>query len=501
MSITPSDSGDLTAATAACRARQAEWAALPARERLRPVRAFRRRLVADHAALCAAVAADLGKSAAETLWTEIIPLAEACRWLERFGPRALKPRRVPPIQRPVWLFGQRDLVYRRPHGLVGVIGTWNFPVFLNGVQILHALTAGNGVVWKPSEVAPATAAALATFLAEAGYPPGLLHVLPATRDHGRILAETGDVDHVVFTGHAATGRALATTLGRRLIPSTLELSGCDALFVCADADLAMAARAVWFGATINAGQTCLAVRRVFVDRAVYGPFLEALRPLAAAARPVRLAQAAAGKQAADLIAQALQQGARLLAEPPQAEGETGFGPAVVADVRPDMALCREAIFAPVAAVLPFDRLDDALAAQAQCPYGLGASVFTADARVGLRVAARLRVGMVSVNDVVAPTAHPGTPFGGRGASGWGVTQGPEGLREMTVAQVVSVRAGAMRPHYDPPGTTPLTRQETLAELLRFQYGGGLRYRSGAAWRLIQQALRTLVPQAWRRWFG
>jgi aldehyde dehydrogenase (NAD+) len=99
------------------------------------------------------------------------------------------------------------------------------------------------------------------------------------------------------------------------------------------------------------------------------------------------------------------------------------------------------------------------------------------------LAARLEVGMVMINDAIAPTAHPATPFGGRGASGWGVTQGAEGLLEMTLPQVVSFRSGKWRPHYDPPGSTAMTRYETLRALLRFGHGRTWRKRWGAVWEL------------------
>src|SRR5439155_9998895 len=124
-----------------------------------------------------------------------LPLATACRFLERQAGALLRPRRVPGRQRPLWLWGQGDTVHRRPRGVVGIIGTWNYPLLLNGVQILQAVVAGNAVVWKPSEVAPASAAALAGLLARAGLPADLVHTLPATREGGRQLAEA-DMDHV-----------------------------------------------------------------------------------------------------------------------------------------------------------------------------------------------------------------------------------------------------------------------------------------------------------------
>ena len=145
------------------------------------------------------------------------------------------------------------------------------------------------------------------------------------------------------------------------------------------------------------------------------------------------------------------------------------------DARPDSALCREASFAPVTAVLPFDALEDALDMNGRCPYGLGASVFTRDVRKAAALAALLPAGMVTVNDVIAPTAHPATPFGGVGESGWGATQGAEGLLEMTTTQVVSVRGGTFRPHYElAAGGNAAKQGDLLRALLESGHAGDVR---------------------------
>jgi acyl-CoA reductase-like NAD-dependent aldehyde dehydrogenase len=473
-------------ATGECRRRQQAWARLPVRQRLRPVRQLRRLLVTDCDRLAADVARDLGKPCEEILAAEVLPLAAACQFLEREAGRLLRPQRVPGRHRPWWLWGQGDTLHRRPRGLVGIIGTWNYPLLLNGVQIVQALTAGNGVLWKPSELAPASAAGLHRLLEQAGFPDGLVHRLEATREAGRELADA-DVDHLVFTGSAATGRALAGHLGRRLVSSTLELSGCDAMFVLEDADVSLAARAAWFGATLNRGQTCVAVRRVLVQRGLYPQFIDALKPLAASAAPVRLALASQARQAEELVRAALAEGAHLVQGPPglpNGEPEL-FPPTVIIDASPEMAVCREASFAPLLAVLPFDTVADAVRLDAHCPYGLGASIFTGSKEWAAELAGQLRVGMVTVNDVIVPTAHPATPFGGRGASGWGVTQGALGLLEMTVPQVVSVRGGTYRPHYEPPGSSRLMRADTLRALLAWGHGTTFGQRCRGLLRLLR----------------
>jgi acyl-CoA reductase-like NAD-dependent aldehyde dehydrogenase len=480
--------GDLSEAILRCRSAQEAWGRLPVRDRLRPVRALRHLLVDQVDQLCAALSQDIGKPANETLAGEVLPLAAACRFLEREATRLLRPRNVPWRHRPLWLTGQRDLVHRRPHGLVGIIGTWNYPIMLNGIQLVQALTAGNAVLWKPSELAAQSAVALFDLLGQAGYPSELAQLMEATRAAGPQLAQA-DVDHVVFTGSATVGRALARTLGERLVSSSLELSGCDPMFVLEDADLNLAARAAWFGATLNCGQTCVAVRRVLVHCDQYTSFLDSLRPLAASAQPARPVIEKEVANARRLLDDALADGARPLLETTAACPADRFTPTVVIDARPEMAIWREASFAPIMAVMPYATLEQAFQANAQCPYGLGASIFTRDLTRGQQLAARLRAGTVTINEAIVPTAHPATPFGGRGQSGWGVTQGAEGLLEMTVPQVVSVCSGSFRPHYE-LGTGKEETQEALAR-------GLLEWGHGATWRQRWRGLKQLLKGWWK----
>ena len=305
---------DLSSHVAAARNAQADWVRRSVRERLRPVRAFRQQIVDAADDLCAAVHAELGRPPVEVLGSDVLPLADACRFLERKAASLLRPRKVRLRSRPLWLWGQRDTIYRRPHGAVAIIGTWNYPLLLNGVQIVQALTAGNAVLWKPSEVSTHSAALLHSLLLRAGYPADLIQTLLATREMGTAVAEA-DVDHVVFTGSAATGRKLAARLGERLVSSTLELSGCDAMFVLPDADVELAAKAAWFGSTVNRGQTCIAVRRAFVHRAVYPAFVESLQKQVAAAGPMRLAMEGQVRQAERLIVDATARGGRVMTPP------------------------------------------------------------------------------------------------------------------------------------------------------------------------------------------
>ena len=463
----PSDPLPFADESRRCRAAQLLWSQTPVRDRLRCVRAFRHLLAQKVDAITRAVTADIGRPASEVSSTDVLPLAAACEYLERRAERLLAPRKVPGRDCPIWLIGSRDEVHHRPRGVVGNIGTWNYPIFLNGVPMIQALAAGNGILWKPSELVAASSELFHALFAEAGFPPDLVIRLPATREAGPLLAEA-DIDHMIFTGSASVGRKLAGRLGERLISSTMELSGCDAMIVLDDADLDLAVRAAWWGCTLNKGQTCMAVRRVFVHESNYEAFLAKLRDYAGVGEAMPLALPAQAQFAEKLIREAVQTGAKLLlseampSAKTSAAGTATFEATVVRDATPDMGIGREASFAPIAGVMKFSSVEELLRMNAVNPYALTASVFTADPRRGEALAAFLPTGSVTVNDLIAPGAHPATPFGGRRASGWGCTQGAEGLMEMTTPQTVSVRKGKFRPHYESakaekPATTLLLR--------------------------------------------
>lgn len=477
-----------------CRSSQAEWSRLPVRERLKPIRALRRLLVERADEICDVVGAEIGRPAAEVVGTELLPAAAALKFLERSAVRILKPRKV--RSTPIWLLGSRDDVHRRPWGVVGIIGTWNYPVFLNVGQIAQALAAGNGVLWKPSEVAPRTADLTHRLFLEAGFPPTLLTKLPATREGGAQLAEA-DIDYIVFTGSDRVGRKLAARLGERLVPSTLELSGIDAMFVLEEDQWPRALRAAWFGMTLNRGQTCIAVRRMFVPRSISAEEqMKGWQILSSLARgtPTRppLATAQIDKIRSLLEEAKSHPGTiiRVLSDPWQpkdgdVQNHRVDVPIFLYCPEAEAAICREPVFGPVIVVIPYDSIEHAIALSAKCPFGLSASIFTSDIPKAQQLATRIRSGSVVINDALAPTAHPGTPFGGRGSSGWGVTQGAEGLLGMTVPQVVTVRKGRFRPHFDDaacpdPATLPILRG-----LLKATHGGGLRARLAGVWELLK----------------
>jgi acyl-CoA reductase-like NAD-dependent aldehyde dehydrogenase len=425
------------------RAAQPGWALRPLAERLAVVRRLRHLVARDAAAIADVLGASRGRLPAEVLAGEVLPLADACRFLERSASAILRPRRLRTIGRPLWLAGVRSEVRREPLGLVLVIGPGNYPLLLPGVQAVQALVAGNGVLIKPGEFGSVAATRIRELCVEAGLPPDLLQILPEEPCAAEAAIASG-VDKVMLTGSAATGAKVLGLLASRLVPATMELSGCDAAFVRADADLELAARALRFGLAWNGGATCIAPRRVFVAEQVAGALERAL-VAAMEQLPASRGCARPAPRAAALVRDAVDRGARLVigGHP----DDHGAAPTVLADARVEMPLLREDVLAPVLALVSVRDDEDALLAAAQCPYALGATVF-GNERPARDFAARVCAGVVVINDVIVPTADPRLPFGGRKRSGFGLTRGAEGLLELTAAKVIIARRGTARWHLD-----------------------------------------------------
>lgn len=401
--------------------------------RLRWLARFRRELVANREELAGCANAEVGKDRFETLVSDIAPLAAACRWHERRARGLLRPRRLGGGS--VWQVGQRHWIHREPLGLVGIIATWNYPIQLLGVQLVQALVAGNRVVVKPSERCPRTQGRLLELADRAGTPGGALRALGHERDAGAMMLRDEPLDHVVFTGSTAVGIEVASALAGRLVPSTLELSGRDSAIVLEDADAGLAAAAIASAVRLNAGQTCMAPRRVLC----VGPIADAVLD--------RLSAALADGPA--LVMCDDREAARVRA----LSGAGGEG----ASVRPMVAVCGAGDplvegehFGPVVALVRCTSEGEALALHRARGQHLATSVFTRDIARARRLAPELCAGTVTINDAILPTAHPGAPLPARARSGWGVTRGAEGLLAMTRPLHVSTTSRRVRAPASPP---------------------------------------------------
>lgn len=256
------------------RVRQAAqaWRETPVQARLSIVHRARRIIAGDAVALASTLGAL--RPPADTLVSEVLPLLEAARFLEREAPALLAPRRLGRRGRPTWLAGVASEVRREPCGVVLIVGPANYPLFLPGVQLLQALVAGNGVCVKPALGFAAPVQALCQTLRRAGLPEFLVVVLDDSVAAGQDAVRAG-FDRIVLTGSAETGRAVLRAAADTLTPCTMELSGDDPVFVLAGADLPLAAACIGYGTRLNDGRTCIAPKRVFAPAGL-APALERL---------------------------------------------------------------------------------------------------------------------------------------------------------------------------------------------------------------------------------
>ncbi|MGY1760988.1 aldehyde dehydrogenase family protein [Geodermatophilus sp. SYSU D00779] len=337
-------------------------------------------------------------------------------------------------------------LHYRPVGVVGAIGPWNWPMMITVWQVAPALRMGNTVVVKPSEHTPLSVLALVEVL-NGVLPDDVLTAVAGGREVGARLSGHPDVDKLMFTGSTATGQAIIRSSADTVKRLTLELGGNDAGIVLPDVDPRAIAEGLFWGAFINTGQTCAALKRLYVHSDVYDEVCAALADVARAVPMGRgldeqnllgpLQNRAQYEIVARLVDAARDSGAKVLVGgDPDPDAPGYFYPAtLVADVDDDNPLVAEEQFGPALPIVRYEDVDQAVAMANRLDVGLGASVWSSDREAARAVAARLDAGTVWINSHGG--VHPMIPFGGVKRSGYGLEFGVEGLKAVAVPQVVN----------------------------------------------------------------
>jgi succinate-semialdehyde dehydrogenase/glutarate-semialdehyde dehydrogenase len=445
-SLPQSTPEDVARAARRARAAQRLWAVTPVRRRAALLLRVHDLLLHRQSDVLDLVQLETGKARAAA-FEEVVDVALLARHLGVRAPRYLAPERRAGV-----VPGLTSVRVRHdPAGVVGVVAPWNYPLSLTLGDVLPALAAGDAVLLRPDPQTPLTALWAVELLEDAGMPPGLVQVVLG--DGPTVgTAVVDHVDRLVFTGSTATGRVVAARAGERLVPSTLELGGKNALYVADDVDVEVAAEGAVRACFGGTGQLCVSVERVYVHEAVADAFTAAF---ARRTRDLRvgtgldyradvgsLTSAEQLARVVEHVEDALSGGARVLAGAVHRTdlGPYVYEPTVLEGVGEHARALREETFGPVVALSRVASDDEAVAAMNDSVYALNASVWTRSSRRGAALAARVRAGTVNVNEGYAATwGSVAAPQGGTGASGWGHRHGREGLLAMTTTRTVAVQ--------------------------------------------------------------
>lgn len=429
---------DLDAAVAAARAAQPGWAALGHERRSALLHQAADAIETQAEPLARLLSREQGKPLNGP--NARFELGACATWLRTAADTPLEPEVLVDDET-----GHAELVYK-PVGVVGAIGPWNWPLMIGIWQIAPSLRMGNTVVVKPSEHTPLSVLAMVAVLNDV-LPDGVLTAVSGEREVGAGLAAHPDVDKIMFTGSTATGRKIIESSAGNLARLTLELGGNDAGIVLPDADPRAIAQDLFWGAFINTGQTCAALKRLYVHDSIHAEVVAALAELAEATPmghgldegsvlgPLQNAQQY--DIVRRLVDDAKARGGRVVTggEPAPELGELFYRTTIVTDVTDGVPLVDSEQFGPALPVIRYTDVDDAVASANRLDAGLGASVWSSDRAAARAVADRLQAGTVWINGHGG--LHPMVPFGGVKGSGYGLEFGVEGLKAVAVPQVIS----------------------------------------------------------------
>lgn len=439
---------DVAAAAARARAAQKSWARRPVKDRAAMLLRFHDLVLERQDEALDLIQLENGK-ARRHAFEEIMDASLNARYYAHTAPDYLRPKRrqgvLPGLTR-VWEL-------HHPKGLVGVISPWNYPLTLGISDALPAIVAGNAVLTKPDAQTPYTALWAVDLLEEAGMEPGLVQVVTGSgAELGKPIIDSSDF--LMFTGSTAVGRTVAAQAGERLIESSMELGGKNALLVLEDAGVDKAVSGAIRASFSNTGQLCISMERIYVPDALWDEFTT---KFAAAARAMTLSAGVdysgdmgsliSAKQLATVerhVEDARAKGATVLAGG-RARPELGpffYEPTILTDVDETMEVYAHETFGPLVSVYRVADDEEAIARANDSEYGLNFSVWTSDEARGRAVAARLEAGTVNVNDAYAAAwGSMDAPMGGMKASGLGRRHGEHGILKYTEAQTIAVERG------------------------------------------------------------
>jgi len=424
---------------------QRTWAELSFSERGKYLRKMQQHLVEHGESYAAVIAGDNGKTLADAYMTEISSAVIAFDYYIKHTARVLRPRRIKGSH--IFSLFTRNRVQHVPMGVVGIIAPWNYPLAIPIHEILMALMAGNGVLFKAASETQMVGQVIQKVVDAGALPQDLfIQVNLPGRVAGDAFLEAG-IDKLFFTGSVPVGKLLMKKAAESLTPVSLELGGNDAMIVCAEANLKKAVNgAIWAGFS-NSGQSCAGVERIYVHRDVYKPFLRLLKrkveklrignPMDKGVHIGTMTTSRQQETVREMLEEAIAQGASVEAISQIDETTRQALPAtVLTEVNHQMRIMREETFGPVIGVMPFKTIEEAIELANDSNLGLTASVWTKNHRLGRKIANHLEAGVVTINNHLFSHGMANLPWGGFKESGVGRTHGEFGLLEMTQPRAI-----------------------------------------------------------------
>ncbi|KAI0046626.1 Aldedh-domain-containing protein [Auriscalpium vulgare] len=449
-------------------AAQLKWKKTTFADRRRVVRSLKKWLV-ENQELCAQTACrDTGKTLVDAALGEILTTCSKMDFLLSHGEKYLRPetRSNPPM-----MFYKKSQVHYEPLGVVAAIVSWNYPLHNAWSPILAAIFAGNGIVLKCSENVVWSSQwfvrAIQECIRACGFDPELVQLACCYPDQAEGLTRSPKIKHITFIGSEFVGRQVAVAATTHLTPVNLELGGKDPAIVLPGTDVDKWA-SIWMrGIFQNAGQNCIGIERMIVHNSIYDDVYQTILDRARSLTVGAGLSASTGvgtsvdvgsmisqttvlpdgqtrdrfQELTDIVNKARDAGAKIELggeryDQPYLTHGAYFKPTVVGDVTPDMDIAQHELFAPVAVLIPYETIEEAIEIANGTKYALGASVFGPDKYQALEVAKALECGMVSINDF--GVFYVNLPFGGTKGSGYGRFGGPEGIRSLTNPKAVVV---------------------------------------------------------------
>ena len=473
---------ELAEAVGEARMAQEGFAREPLETRRRLLERVSHALVEDADAIARTIVSESGKPLAEAYAHDLVVAADACRWHASNLERVLGEERLA-FPQLVFFRQKRGWLRYEPLGVVALVTPWNFPLAIPLRQAAAAISAGNAVVLKPSELTPLTGAWVEELFRRAGAPPGLVRVVQGDGEVGDELVRHRGIHGIVFTGSVEVGRSVARAAADRLCPVVLELGGKDAMLVLDDADLDRAVEGALWGAFVNCGQACAGIERIAVAPGLRDAFVERL---AARARGLRIGhgldpEVDLGPMVSEaqrtrfeaLVLNAIEHGAELATgggRPSESPPGWFHEPTVVLGEPRDARLRDEELFGPAVTVVSMDNDAQMVRWANDSSFGLGASIWTRDTGRARALAARLETGSVWVNDHAYTFGAAQAPWGGRRASGLGRTASQHGLYALSNIKLVDSDRGRLTPGWWYPYGDDAV--DGLRGLLGALYGGG-----------------------------